>query len=120
MSRGYRLVYAVYNRTSEDSIPYFAAAVVYGPKGGMIALDEFSYQQMIRASKTAHKEEYVLQPKMAVKFGMTRYVMIKDYKVDTLVNKVAEIYQKTSNKNVRVVKRNKEEARKIGRELEIE
>ena len=45
MSGKYEVVYIVYNRVSKFSIPYFAAAIVRGHRGGYKVLDWFSFQQ---------------------------------------------------------------------------
>lgn len=121
MSGKYEVVYIVYNRVSKFSIPYFAAAIVRGPRGGYKVLDWFSFQQMIRASELdkAAQDYYISLPKKTVPEVNVRYVMIPQYSVDTLINKVAAIYNKVMAKKLELIKRDSaHRAREIGTKLD--
>lgn len=120
MSRGYVVRQVVYNRAQENGIPYFAAALVQGPRGGYIVLDEFSFEAMIRNSQMTHdeKEFYVRHKGKTVPAVDKRFVQFKEYKADTLVNKVATVYRIGSDRKFEVVKRNSERAKAIGKNLD--
>lgn len=121
MSGKYEIAYIVYNRASKFNIPYFAAAIVKGPRGGYKVPDEFSFQQMIRASELdkAAQEYYISLPKKTVPEVKVRYVMIPKYKVDGLANKVRAIYKKVIMQNLELIKRDSvHKAKEIGTKLD--
>lgn len=120
MSNGYVIRQVIYNRAQENGIPYFAAALVQGPRGGYMVLDEFSFEVMIRNSQMTYEEKefYVRHKGKTVPAVDKRFVQFREYKVDTLVNKVATVYRIGSNKKFEVVKRNREKAEEIGRNLD--
>lgn len=120
MSNGYVIRQVIYNRAQENGIPYFAAALVQGPQGGYIVLDEFSFEVMIRNSQMTHdeKEFYIRHKGKTVPAVDKRFVQFREYKPDTLVNKVATVYRIGSDRKFEVVKRNSERAKAIGRNLD--
>lgn len=120
MSKGYVIRQVIYNRAQENGIPYFAAALVQGPRGGYMVLDEFSFEVMVRNSQMTHEEKefYVRHKGKTVPAVDKRFTMFKEYKVDTLVNKVATVYRIGSDKKFEVVKRNSEKAKVIGKNLD--
>lgn len=120
MSNGYVIRQVIYNRAQENGVPYFAAALVQGPRGGYIVLDEFSFEVMIRNSQMTHdeKEFYIRHKGKTVPAVDKRFVQFREYKTDTLVNKVATVYRIGSDRKFEVVKRNSERAKAIGRNLD--
>lgn len=121
MTGKYRIAYVVYNRTNKDTIPYFAAAVVIGPRGGYKILDEFSFEQLIEATDMPMESRlyYSRNKSKTVEKENVRFTMIKEYKTDCLVDEVRKIYNKVLFRGTELIKRDSSErVTEIGRKLD--
>ncbi len=110
--RVYKIVQLIYNRLSNEHVPYFAAALVKGPNGGHIIIDEFTLQAMIRAKTGRPIEGCNYSEILGV--DDKRYIGYSKAKTsDDLVAYIGKVYRKVLFKNVRVIIRDLEFGKKL-------
>lgn len=114
--RGYKIEQLIYNRLSDKHIPYFAAALVKGPNGGYIIIDEFTLQVIIRAKYKDELGNYNYGEILGVEDR--RYICYsKGETSDDVVAYIGKVYRKVLFKNVRVVTRNLKFGKRIAEKL---
>lgn len=100
----YKILETYYNKLGDNHIPYFIAAIVKGPRGGIYLVDEFSLEQLFKYNKYMDKSKIYERIDEKVSDVPKNYITIRGGRVsDDVFN---ELYKRLTknNSNIKINK----------------